>query len=200
MSIFASVRKFWKIRKIYKNDLNIDSNDLETLTWNEISNKIIKYYCVPNLNIYTLQMQIMIKENLIISIYDQLEKLNFHKYPLTKLLEWNFIFCFINPLINENREININVKTDNDKYDKYINQVKNRLARIAILNLIFMPFVLLFMLLYMILQYGEQFYNKPNLLANRQWTIKALWKFRYYNELPHIFHDRMNKEIGRAHV
>jgi autophagy-related protein 9 len=45
----------------------------------------------------------------------------------------------------------------------------------------------------MILQYGEQFYNKPNLLANRQWTIKALWKFRYYNELPHIFHDRMNK-------
>jgi autophagy-related protein 9 len=190
MSIFASVRKFWKIRKIYKNDLNIDSNELETLTWNEISNKIIKYYCVPNLNIYTLQMQIMIKENLIISIYDQLDKLNFHKYPLTKLLEWNFIFCFINPLINENREININVKTDNDKY---INQVKNRLARIAILNLIFMPFVLLFMLLYMILQYGEQFYNKPNLLANRQWTIKALWKFRYYNELPHIFHDRMNK-------
>ena len=190
ISIYASIRKFWKIRKIYKNDLNIDSKELETLTWNDISNKIIKHYCIPNLNIYTLQMQIMIKENLIISIYDQLENIKFHKYPLTKLLEWNFIFCFINPLINENREIGLSIKTD---YNKYVSQVKNRLTRIAVLNLIFMPFVLLFMVLYMILQYGQQFYNNPNLLVNRQWTIKALWKFRYYNELPHLFHDRMNK-------
>ncbi len=190
ITIYASVRKFWKIRKIYKTDLDIDSKELETLTWNEISNKIIKHYCIPNLNTYTLQMQIMTKENLIISIYDHLDELIFHKYPLTKLLEWNFIFCFINPLINENREISIDNKAC---LSKYLSQVKNRLSRVAILNLIFMPIVLLFMLLYMILQYGEQFYNNPNLLVNRQWTIKALWKFRYYNELPHLFHERMNK-------
>jgi autophagy-related protein 9 len=44
----------------------------------------------------------------------------------------------------------------------------------------------------MILQYGEQFYNNPKLLVNRQWSLKAYWKLRYYNELPHLFQNRLN--------
>jgi autophagy-related protein 9 len=43
----------------------------------------------------------------------------------------------------------------------------------------------------MFLQYGEQFYNNPQLIMNRQWSTKALWKLRYYNELPHLFNARM---------
>jgi autophagy-related protein 9 len=190
ISIYASIKKFWFIKKIYQEELKISNNDLDTLTWNEVSNKIIKYYCNPNLNAYTLALKIMTKENLIISVYDQLKELNFNKYPLTKLLEWNFIFCFINPLINENREIDFNIKIDRNKY---VSNVNSKLKIITIINLLFMPFLLIFMLLYMILQYGEQFYNNPKLIANRQWSLKALWKLRYYNELPHLFNARMEK-------
>ena len=50
ISIYASSKKFWKIRKIYKEDLEITTDDLDNLTWNDVSNKIIKYYCEPNLN------------------------------------------------------------------------------------------------------------------------------------------------------
>jgi hypothetical protein len=132
----------------------------------------------------------MTKENLIISVYDQLQELKFNKYPLTKLLEWNFIFCFINPLINENREIDLNTKINRNSY---ISMVNTKLKIITIINILFMPFLLIFMLLYMILQYGEQFYNNPKLIANRQWSLKALWKLRYYNELPHLFNSRMEK-------
>jgi len=189
ISIIINSRKFWIIRNIYKEELEIDNNELDTLTWNEITNKIMKHYCIPNLNSYMIALRIMTKENLIISIYDKLPNLNFHKYPLTKLLEWNFIFCFINPLINENREIDNNIKLNGIKYHQ---QVKNRLKRIAVVNFIFMPFILLFMVLYMILQYGEQFYNNPKLLVNNQWTLKAYWKFRYYNELPHLFYKRLH--------
>ncbi len=190
ISIIINSRKFWIIRNIYKEELEIDNNELETLTWNEITNKIMKHYCITNLNSYTIALRIMTKENLIISIYDKLEHLKFNKYPLTKLLEWNFIFCFINPLINENREIDSNIKLNGIKYHQ---QVRNRLKKIAIVNFIFMPFILLFMVLYMILQYGEQFYNNPKLLVNNQWTLKAYWKFRYYNELPHLFYERLHK-------
>ena len=190
VSMYASVKKFWKIRKIYKEDLGIDSGDLENLSWNEISTKIIKYYCDPNLNAYTMALKIMTKENLIISIYNELEELKFNNYPLTKLLEWNFIFCFINPLINENREIDSNVKIDSNIY---YNKVISNLKKVTIINLIFLPFLLIFMVLYMILQYGEKFYNNPKLIVNRQWSLRASWKLRYYNELPHLFHNRMEK-------
>lgn len=188
ISIYASIKKFWKIRTIFKEDLEINSDDLDTITWNEVSNKIIKYYCNPNLNTYTMALKIMTKENLIISIYDHLENLQFNKYPLSKLLEWNFIFCFINPLINENREISDDIKLDINKYHE---KVKTQLKRVTIINLIFMPFLLIFIIMYMFLQYGEQFYNNPQLIMNRQWSTKALWKLRYYNELPHLFNARM---------
>ncbi len=188
ISIYASIKKFWKIRTIFKEDLEINNDDLDTITWNEVSNKIIKYYCNPNLNSYTMALKIMTKENLIISIYDHLENLQFNKYPLSKLLEWNFIFCFINPLINENREISDDIKLDINKYHE---KVKTQLKRVTIINLIFMPFLLIFIIMYMFLQYGEQFYNNPQLIMNRQWSTKALWKLRYYNELPHLFNARM---------
>ena len=192
ISIYASSKKFWKIRKIYKEDLEITTEDLDNLTWNDVSNKIIKYYCEPNLNSYTLALKIMTKENLMISVYDELDKnsLKFNKYPLTKLLEWNFIFCFINPLINSNREINSNVKIEKKKYYE---KVQSNINRIFVLNLLFMPFLLIFMILYLILQYGEQFYNNPNLIVNRQWSIKSFWKLRYYNELPHSYNSRLDK-------
>ena len=195
ISIYASSKKFWKIRKIYREDLEIATEDLDNLTWNDVSNKIIKYYCEPNLNSYTLALKIMTKENLMISVYDELDKLNkdslkFNKYPLTKLLEWNFMFCFINPLINRNREINSNIKIEKKKYYE---KVQSNINRIFVLNLLFMPLLLIFMVLYLILQYGEQFYNNPNLIVNRQWSIKSFWKLRYYNELPHSYNSRLDK-------
>ena len=195
ISIYASSKKFWKIRKIYREDLEIATEDLDNLTWNDVSNKIIKYYCEPNLNSYTLALKIMTKENLMISVYDELDKLNkdslkFNKYPLTKLLEWNFMFCFINPLINRNREINSKVKIEKKKYYE---KVQSNINRIFVLNLLFMPLLLIFMVLYLILQYGEQFYNNPNLIVNRQWSIKSFWKLRYYNELPHSYNSRLDK-------
>jgi autophagy-related protein 9 len=190
ISIYASMKKFWQIRKIYHNELQISNEELNTLTWNEVANKIIKCYCYPNLNQYTMALKIMTKENLIISIYNQLEELKFNKFPLTKLLEWNFIFCFINPLINENREISDSIKIDRNSY---VSTVNSKLKIISVINLVFMPFLLVFMILYMILQYGEQFYNNPKLIVNRQWSLKALWKLRYYNELPHLFNIRIEK-------
>ena len=179
--------------------MEITTEDLDNLTWNDVSNKIIKCYCEPNLNSYTLALKIMTKENLMISVYDELykdeentltSKLKFNKYPLTKLLEWNFMFCFINPLINSNREIDSKVKIEKKKYYE---KVQSNINRIFVLNLLFMPFLLIFMVLYLILQYGEQFYNNPNLIVNRQWSIKSFWKLRYYNELPHSYNSRLDK-------
>lgn len=187
-SILNSLKKFKKIRKIYRNDLKIESKDLGSMTWNDIASKICLFHSDPNLNFYTIALQIMIKENLMISFFDKIEEFDFNKVPITKLLEWNFIFCFLDPLINNQREI----KSDFDR-QKYIEKVQKRLNAVAILNLIFLPFIFIFMLLYMFLQYGEQFYNNPELIMHRQWTIKSFWKLRYYNELPHLYRKRLSK-------
>jgi autophagy-related protein 9 len=50
------------------------------------------------------------------------------------------------------------------------------------------------MLFYYIFNYGEKFYNDPNLVVSRVFTNKTKWKFRNYNELNHEF----DKRIGCA--
>ena len=62
---------------------------------------------------------------------------------------------------------------------------------ISIINFIFMPFILLYMFFYYIFNYGEKFYNDPNLIVSRVFTNKTKWKFRNYNELNHEFDNRI---------
>jgi len=195
ISIYASSKKFWEIRRIYREAFDIESKQFSSLEWNDVLNRILNYHSDPSVNAYTFTLRIMARENLIITFYDGMKDLAFHKYSLTKLLEWNLIFCFIDPLVNEKREIDPNVL---DNRSKYLAQIKKRVTWVAAVNLIFMPFILLFMLLYIVLQYGEQFYSNAELIMNRQWSLKAHWKMRYYNELPHSFLDRMNKAASET--
>jgi len=99
-------------------------------------------------------------------------------------MEWNINYCILFKMFAE--------EEDGDGEDKK-KIIYLRLRVVAIINFIFMPFILVFMLFYNIFNYGEEFYNKPTLLTTRMITRKALWKYRYYNELPHDFEERMNK-------
>jgi autophagy-related protein 9 len=58
-----------------------------------------------------------------------------------------------------------------------------------------MPFILIFVLFYNFFNYGEEFYNKPTLLTTRVFTKKAKWKYKYYNELPHDFDNRISTTL-----
>uniref|UniRef100_A0A6C0E983 Autophagy-related protein 9 n=1 Tax=viral metagenome TaxID=1070528 RepID=A0A6C0E983_9ZZZZ len=197
ITIYASTRKFWGIRKIFSESFGIQSKDMSSLNWNQVMAKIIQHHSIPSLNCYTYAVRIMCRENLMITLYDGLKDLKFNKYPLTKLLEWNLIFCFIDPLINEKREIREDVK---DNPQEYLTTVKKKIKLASIINAVFMIFILLGLMLYIVLQYGEQFYSNPSLITNRQWSLKATWKLRYYNELPHSFLDRLNKAAKETRI
>ena len=68
----------------------------------------------------------------------------------------------------------------------------------AILNLILLPVIAIYLIMYLIFKYGEQFYKQPTTLGIRQWDRLARWKFREFNELPHLFNDRMEKSVEYA--
>ena len=56
-----------------------------------------------------------------------------------------------------------------------------------------MPFIIIFIFFYNIFKYGELFYNNPEAISSRNWTLVSKWKFREYNELYHLFHERLDK-------
>jgi len=169
-----------KIKTYFNTNLKITDEKLDYIIWSDVINKL-ENYNNEKVDIYKINSIILFYENYLNAIFDsQIIKL----YHLSNLMEWNINYCILFKMFAEDE--------DGDGEDKK-KIIYLRLRVVAIINFIFMPFILVFMLFYNIFNYGEEFYNKPTLLTTRMITRKALWKYRYYNELPHDFEERMNK-------
>lgn len=184
---YQNIDKFHKIKKFYNDTLHIRDMEIRTFEWEEIINKLVNTcHNVSNVNVYTVTSRIMKIDNIFISLWDK------KQIPFTylnTLLELNIKYCFLNTLQEGNDKISNKILTNKEDYK---NKVKHRIFVIGIINLLFMPFILLFAGFYVIIEYGEEFYNSPKLIASRRWTKISKWRFRFYNELPHVFNNRMS--------
>lgn len=60
------------------------------------------------------------------------------------------------------------------------------------MNLIFAPFIVIYLLLLYFFRYFEEYHKNPGALGSRQYKPFAQWKFREFNELYHIFKKRLD--------
>jgi hypothetical protein len=360
LNFFITIKKFWKIRKIYNQCLKINDYRLKFITWDEIVNNIIQRTSTNTLldaskiNIYTINNQICHQSNIIIAMIR-------NKYiivnKLSKFLEWNYIFCIIEPMtiikkhnshlkyeqlhensiledlldnvknmntkqivnnmnepllsdtntyetsqnniifhtqntqntqnnqqteqyINqsiieiENQQYNYNynlndisissgsrshiptqisetslqnniptsentlentsrniyhiplnltsrdnnyvsnslynqnnfdnilfntfmnqsvINGDISELSEYIKKVHYRINLAIIINTIAMPFIIIILLVYLMIKYGEKMYVNPMIMFKRKINKRTMWKLRYYNELPNAFKTRINR-------
>jgi hypothetical protein len=103
INCIGTIKKFWKIRKIYNKYLNINDYRLKFISWDNIISEITKrlkpndILDTTNINIYTINNKICQQSNIIIALL----RSNLITLPkLSKFLEWNFIFCIIDPMIS----------------------------------------------------------------------------------------------------
>uniref|UniRef100_A0A6B2L269 Autophagy-related protein 9 n=1 Tax=Arcella intermedia TaxID=1963864 RepID=A0A6B2L269_9EUKA len=76
-----------------------------------------------------------------------------------------------------------------------------RLRLFGVLGLLISPFVLVALLMYFFFKYGEQVKNSPGkVFGVREWSPLARWKFRDFNELPHLFEMRLKKSYDPANT
>jgi autophagy-related protein 9 len=68
----------------------------------------------------------------------------------------------------------------------------------GVLNAIFAPFIVLYLLMYSFFRYFDEYHKNPSSLSGRSYTPFAQWKFREFNELPHLFTRRLNESYPIA--
>ncbi len=142
--------------------------------------------------------RLMRKENYMIAMFNK-DLLNVH-IPLPKLgkyqfmcksLEWNINYCVTNFIFDDkSQQLKEKFLVHNNR-DDLIKELRKRFCVLAIVNFLLLPFIFIYMTLYTIFKYGQHFYKKPNAISNRQWSTLAKWKFREFNELPHVFEERL---------
>lgn len=191
LNLIDDIFSYHNIRLYYKTTLKIRDSDLEYLEWNDII-ETINYNTSTTLNIFYINSIINSKENYLISLFDNKIIDVFH---INSLIGWNIIYCILYSIFDSNYKVDPDIFSDRIKF---IKRISDRMKAISIINFIFMPFILLFILFYYIFNYGEKFYNDPNLVVSRVFTNKTKWKFRNYNELNHEFDKRI--ECANKHA
>lgn len=120
-----------------------------------------------------------------------------YHHLFSKTLEWNLKHAVIKFIFDKDLKVDTDF-ADVNNIPKLTEKLEQRIKIMAIINLVLIPFLFIYSLVYIVFNYGEKFYKYPNTLGTRQWSLVARWKFREYNELPHNFVNRM--ELGARYA
>jgi autophagy-related protein 9 len=188
----------------YEGVLGIKIVELQHIEWFEVVDHLIaihnsgKYRMIAKdeLTVHDVVLRIMRKENYLVGLINKntldlyvpwwISPFTSEQLFLTQSLEWSLSFCILNSMFTDDMGLS----------GEFINDVAAlqwRFQVIGLIHFLLLPFLLIYMAVNFFLQNAQQFHSSKAYLGPRQWSPLALWKFREFNELPHVFEDRMNK-------
>ena len=208
-----------EIKLFYNYLLDIDDSELQTISWPTVVKKIMilknqNTNAIMNdkdndlkskakLNAHDIANRLMRKENYMIAIFNRniLNKpltipfINTHF--LTKTLEWNLKLCIFDYLFNEQGQIKSKVLSQHHRLSLIVN-LRKRFRLAGLLSIALSPILVVYFILYYFLKLFYDYKTNPGLLNARSYSPLAKWKMREYNELPHLFDQRLNLSIEYA--
>lgn len=112
-------------------------------------------------------------------------------------------------MFSRNMECNLNIclvdqmlDGDNNLSRAFVQDTKilqKRFLVAGVINFVLTPFILLYRIShYSFMLAMEWHLNRGNYFGTRRWSSYALWKFREYNELPHVLEARMARSFPAA--
>lgn len=104
-----------------------------------------------------------------------------------KTLEWNLRTCILNSMFDGQFSVRSAFVSAEG-----VRNLQRQFILMGVLNLMLLPFIMLFMVILFLLENAEEIHSKRTVLGPRQWTPLSQWRIREYNELQHFFQRRLN--------
>lgn len=185
---------------------------MQTVSWQTVLDRIIDIRETnPNTNDIRLTehdvaSRIMRQENYLIALFNK-DVLNItiplpylrDRYIFTKDLEWNLSFCLLGYVFDSRGQMKKRFLKEKNKH-VLVAGLKRRFIFMGLLNLIFAPFIFGYLLLHFFFRYFEEYHKNPGEMGSRVYTPFAKWKFREFNELPHLFKNRISQSYEHANL
>lgn len=217
----SDIRLLWDMHHFYLHLLDITETDMQTISWQEIVKRLLALRdsnprtSSPNkhtsesrerMDAHDIANRIMRKENYLVAMFNK-EILNFtlpfpflqNRQFFTRALEWNLTLCVLSYVFDERGQVRpLFVRESGPHRKLLIDGLKRRFLFAGILNTIFAPVIIIYLLLTHFFKYFNEYHKNPSSIGSRQYTQYAQWKFREFNELQHIFQKRLNMSYGFA--
>ncbi|KAI9511107.1 APG9-domain-containing protein [Russula earlei] len=224
-----SIMRLVDMYHFYTYLLQIPDADIQTISWPEVvrrigairnSNPLTELSSSSSrprasegakLDAHDIANRIMRQENFLIALFNKdlldLRVSSQRAWPteegkgrtLTRSLEWNLQFCLMDYLFDRRGRVRkVFLKSKNRT--ALIDGLRRRFIFMGILNAIFAPFIVVYLLMYSFFRYFEESYKNPSSISGRAYTPFAQWKFREFNELPHLFERRLKESYPIANM
>jgi len=194
-----------KIKIFYENQLEVNDEELFMISWISILQKLENiqksFQFIHGRQIYqfhnSLDMvkRIQRKNNFIVCLIEKniidlpLNNMFLTNLYFNKILEWNLRLAIINEL---------NSKIERNCIIYHHIRLKRTFLYLGIVNLLIAPFTFVYIFIYFFLNNAAHFHAEPKEFMSYSWSWYAQWKFREYNEVHHIFMQRISVSISYA--
>lgn len=115
------------------------------------------------------------------------------KLFLTKSLESSLYYCVLMHIFND--QFNVS-----GVFLRDVKGLQSRFFVVGAVHFLLLPFMLIFFMVNFFLENVSQFHSSKAYLGPRQWSPLAIWQFREFNEMLHVFEKRINKSYEPANA
>ncbi|TDZ28085.1 Autophagy-related protein 9 [Colletotrichum spinosum] len=223
----VDLRRLAHMRNFYTYLLEIPEEDMQTVSWQDIVGRIMslrdanpttatnisrsqrrwmKNQSKERLDAHDIANRLMRRDNYLIAMMNKdvidltlpIPFMRTHQF-FSKSLEWNIHFAVLSFVFDENNQINQEFLKA-DRRGILSMKLRSRLMFAGIINLLVGPFVVAYRVIENALTYYNEYQKDPSTFSHRRYTPLAEWKFRGFNELPHLFQERLNMSYPIASV
>ncbi|KAK1584732.1 autophagy protein Apg9 [Colletotrichum navitas] len=213
------LRRLSNMRNFYIHLLEIPEEDMQTVSWQDIVARVMalrdanpktainvnplvrqwmRNQSKERLDAADIANRLMRRENYLIAmmnkdILDLTLPIPFarkHQF-FSRSLEWNLHFAILTYVFDGNNQVHQEFLKA-DRRGLLSAKLKSRLVFAGIINLLIGPFVVAYLIVVHAFTYYNEYQKDPSTFSHRRYTPLAEWKFREFNEVPHLFHERIN--------
>ncbi|AEO60188.1 hypothetical protein MYCTH_2309135 [Thermothelomyces thermophilus ATCC 42464] len=218
IQFLLDLKRLRNIRDFYVYLLDIPDQDMQTVTWQEVVARIMALrdhnpktattltatqrqwlgsQSKERLDASDIANRLMRRENYLIAMFNK-EVLNLtnplrfrgNQQVLSRTMEWLLMFSILDFVFDDRNQVNQEFIRA-ERRAELSSKLRARMRFTAILFGFLSPFLALYLVVVYCLMYFHEVYKNPAELAARTYTPLAEWKFREFNELPHLFQKRL---------
>jgi autophagy-related protein 9 len=212
----------------YHHLLDVPDRDIQTIQWQQIVSRVmalrdLNLTTASNLSPETRKLldskgrqrldavdiasRLMRRDNYLIALFNK-EVLDVtvpipflgNRYIFSETTRWHvnlavMDFVFSGP----NGQFNQDFLKERNRRE-LVRRLRTRFFWTGIISIICAPFAVVFVLASYLFKYFTEYHKDPGQLSNRDFTTFAQWKFREFNELPHLFARRRNMAYPYANL
>ncbi|OLN87676.1 Autophagy-related protein 9 [Colletotrichum chlorophyti] len=215
----VDLQRLAHMRNFFIHLLEIPEEDMQTVSWQDIVGRVMalrdanpktainvtpsqrrwmRNQSKERLDAHDIANRLMRRENYLIAMMNKdvldlrlpIPFMRKHQF-FSRSLEWNLHFSILGFVFDSSNQVHQEFLKA-DRRGLLSAKLKSRLMFAGIVNLLIGPFVVAYLIVVHAFTYYNEYQKDPSTFSHRRYTPLAEWKFREFNEVPHLFQERVN--------